>query len=83
MLAAEQVGSVSFESKNSNKLSYFTGNNFAKGYYTEGAALLEDALDPIRREVEMSGCFQVSSTQLYSVWIQNSLEFDFKSRDSK
>lgn len=29
-----------------------TGNNFAKGFYTEGAELLDSLLDTIRREVE-------------------------------
>ncbi|CAG7836567.1 unnamed protein product [Allacma fusca] len=37
---------------------YGSGNNFAKGYYTEGAELLEEALDAIRREVEMCECIQ-------------------------
>lgn len=39
-----------------------TGNNFAKGYYTEGSDLIEPAMDAIRREVEMCGCFQVSKS---------------------
>ncbi|XP_041973894.1 tubulin beta chain-like [Aricia agestis] len=34
------------------------GNNWAKGYYTEGADLLEPALDVIRREAEGCDCLQ-------------------------
>jgi hypothetical protein len=35
------------------------GNNWAKGYYTEGAELLEYALDVIRKEAEGCDCMQV------------------------
>jgi len=34
------------------------GNNWAKGYYTEGAELIEESLDVIRREVEAADCPQ-------------------------
>ncbi|KAI0214988.1 Tubulin beta-4 chain [Lamellibrachia satsuma] len=34
------------------------GNNFAKGYYTEGAELLDSILDITRKEVENCDCFQ-------------------------
>nr|AJA30090.1 beta-tubulin [Agmasoma penaei] len=34
------------------------GNNWAKGHYTEGADLVEQALESIRREVEMTDCLQ-------------------------
>jgi tubulin beta len=39
-------------------LTTLEGNNYAKGYYTEGAELLEEALDGIRREVEMCESIQ-------------------------
>jgi len=34
------------------------GNNWAKGHYTEGAELVEQVLDIVRREVEGSDCAQ-------------------------
>jgi len=34
------------------------GNNWAKGHYTEGAELIEEALDVIRKEVENCDCPQ-------------------------
>merc|ERR1719240_1028211 len=34
------------------------GNNWAKGHYTEGAELIEEALDVIRKEVENADCPQ-------------------------
>lgn len=34
------------------------GNNWAKGYYTEGAALLESILDVARKEAENCDCLQ-------------------------
>lgn len=40
------------------------GNNWAKGHYTEGAELIDQVLDVIRRETEGCDClqgFQVSS----------------------
>lgn len=33
-------------------------NNWAKGHYTEGAELVEDALDIVRRETEGCDCLQ-------------------------
>jgi len=39
------------------------GNNWAKGHYTEGAELIEEALDVVRKEVENCDCpqgFQIS-----------------------
>jgi tubulin beta len=38
------------------------GNNWAKGFFTEGAELIEDVLDKIRKEVEL--CEALSSFQL-------------------
>jgi len=38
------------------------GNNWAKGYYTEGAEMVDEVLDAIRREVE--GCDQVQGFQI-------------------
>lgn len=34
------------------------GNNWAKGYYTEGAELMDSVLDVIRREAESCDCMQ-------------------------
>jgi len=34
------------------------GNNWAKGHYTEGAELIEEALDVVRKEVECADCPQ-------------------------
>ena len=34
------------------------GNNWAKGHYTEGAELIEEALDVVRKEVENCDCPQ-------------------------
>jgi len=38
------------------------GNNWAKGYYTEGAEMIEEILDAVRKEVE--GCDQVQGFQI-------------------
>lgn len=35
-----------------------TGNNWAKGFYTEGAELVEEVLDLVRKEVEIADSFQ-------------------------
>ena len=34
------------------------GNNWAKGYYTEGADLIDSAIDIIRKEAESCDCLQ-------------------------
>ena len=34
------------------------GNNWAKGHYTEGAELVEEVLDVVRREAENCDCLQ-------------------------
>lgn len=34
------------------------GNNWAKGFYTEGAELVEEVLDIARKEAENSDCLQ-------------------------
>lgn len=34
------------------------GNNWAKGHYTEGAELVDQVLDAVRRETEGSDCLQ-------------------------
>lgn len=38
--------------------SLFTGNNWAKGHYTEGAELVETVLDVVRKESEGCDCLQ-------------------------
>ena len=38
--------------------SLFTGNNWAKGHYTEGAELVDEVLDILRRESEKCDCLQ-------------------------
>jgi hypothetical protein len=34
------------------------GNNWAKGHYTEGAELVDNVLDVLRREAESCDCMQ-------------------------
>jgi tubulin beta len=34
------------------------GNNWAKGYYTEGAEIVDEAMDCIRKEAENTDCLQ-------------------------
>jgi tubulin beta len=34
------------------------GNNWAKGHYTEGAELVDEVLDVVRRETETCDCLQ-------------------------
>ncbi|CAI6354223.1 unnamed protein product [Macrosiphum euphorbiae] len=34
------------------------GNNWAKGYYTEGAELVDSVLDVVRKEAESCDCLQ-------------------------
>lgn len=35
------------------------GNNWAKGHYTEGAELVDNVLDVVRKEAEACDCLQV------------------------
>lgn len=35
-----------------------TGNNWAKGHYTEGAELIDSVLDVVRKEAENCDCLQ-------------------------
>lgn len=35
------------------------GNNWAKGHYTEGAELVDNVLDVVRKEAEGCDCIQV------------------------
>ena len=35
------------------------GNNWAKGHYTEGAELVDNVLDVVRKEAESCDCLQV------------------------
>lgn len=46
------------------------GNNWAKGHYTEGAELVENVLEVIRRESEDCDCLQVSMIRLISRKLQ-------------
>ena len=34
------------------------GNNWAKGHYTEGAELIDEVMDVVRREAEGCDCLQ-------------------------
>ena len=36
------------------------GNNWAKGFYTEGAELIDSAMDVVRKEAETCDCLQVN-----------------------
>ena len=49
------------------------GNNWAKGHYTEGAELVDNVLDVVRKEAEGCDCLQVR---------ENSKEME-TSRDQK
>jgi tubulin beta len=35
-----------------------TGNNWAKGHYTQGAELIDEIMDVVRRETEVCDCLQ-------------------------
>ena len=37
-----------------------SGNNWAKGHYTEGAELVDSVMDVVRKECEGCDCLQVS-----------------------
>ena len=41
------------------RISWITGNNWAKGHYTEGAELVDSVLDVVRKEAEACDCLQV------------------------
>ncbi|KAJ3428062.1 tubulin beta-2 chain [Anaeramoeba flamelloides] len=43
---------------NKGQECFGTGNVFAKGYYTEGAELVDESLDVIRKEAEGCDCLQ-------------------------
>jgi tubulin beta len=34
------------------------GNNWAKGYYSEGCEIVEEVLERIRKEAEIADCLQ-------------------------
>lgn len=40
------------------------GNNWAKGHYTEGAELVDNVLDVVRKEAESCDCLQVSHSSV-------------------
>jgi tubulin beta len=40
------------------------GNNWAKGHYTEGAEIIDNIMDVIRKEAENCDCLQVSFTTI-------------------
>lgn len=41
-----------------NSVNLTSGNNWAKGHYTEGAELVDQVLDVVRREAEGCDCLQ-------------------------
>lgn len=41
---------------------FITGNNWAKGHYTEGAELVESVMDVVRKEAEGCDCLQGKSS---------------------
>ena len=45
------------------------GNNWAKGHYTEGAELVDNVLDVVRKECENCDCLQVSCLQVYTLFV--------------
>jgi len=44
------------------------GNNFAKGFHTEGAELVDSVLDVVRKEAEASDCLQGFSVNSFVGW---------------
>ncbi len=40
------------------------GNNWAKGYYMEGAELVDSVMDVVRKEAEGCDCLQVRKIEL-------------------
>ena len=42
------------------------GNNWAKGHYTEGAELVDQILDVVRKEAESCDALQVTMTTILS-----------------
>jgi len=57
VIKASPVGSL-FKPDNFVFGASGAGNNWAKGHYTEGAELIEEALDVVRKEVENCDCPQ-------------------------
>ena len=45
-------------------LNFGSGNNWAKGHYTEGAELVDSVLDVVRKEAEGCDCLQVFQSKL-------------------
>jgi len=41
------------------------GNNWAKGHYTDGAELVENVLEVVRKEAEDCDCLQVLFLQIF------------------
>merc|ERR1712060_391542 len=56
-LKASKYGNL-FKPDNFVKGTSGAGNNWAKGHYTEGAEIIDEALDATRREVEDCDCLQ-------------------------
>lgn len=59
--------SVHSEMKNTTRIIQYTlfhtgqsgaGNNWAKGHYTEGAELVDNVIDVVRKEAEETDCLQ-------------------------
>lgn len=44
------------------------GNNWAKGHYTEGAELVDNVLDVVRKEAEGCDCLQVGYTLCAAIY---------------
>jgi tubulin beta len=46
------------------------GNNWAKGHYTEGAELVDNVLDVVRKEAEGCDCLQVTFIRIINLQVQ-------------
>jgi len=46
------------------------GNNWAKGHYTEGAELVDNVLDVVRKECENCDCLQVGTCILKYIYLR-------------
>ena len=51
-------GSIAGNKSSFSSINGATGNNWAKGHYTEGAELIDSVLDVVRKEAEGCDCLQ-------------------------
>jgi hypothetical protein len=51
------------------------GNNWAKGHYTEGAELVDNVIDVVRKEAEHCDCLQGSYHSSYNLYFTSNYVF--------